>query len=437
VRRLVIPILLTLCAGVACWSSTNDATLRDMELIRLGGSVEVVRGPEVIEVDDKLGIRPGDVIATSGQESGARLRLQSDRDIELGADSELAVTSTSAVTGRSGTILADAREPTTVRFGDVEAASSEGLFRVDVGYGSARAGVYRGSATLSAPEQADTDVPALFQSSVAGTYVSSPGPLKLSPRDGWDLVHLGEVLDLDEQLDRLGRGLQTQLGGERPHLPYLAALADQANLRFMRSYLDRPVPDLLIAMSVARTTDGSFRRTFVRAFRLFDDGGQWGVVSAILGADETSLIAGLQDIILSTRVALASGERLRFTVASAENAARGKDGGAGTANSDSDGGQPTTGSVDDTTSGGSSTTTGSNTGTGQTGGTTGTGGTGGSTGGDGGGTGGGDGGGTGGGDGGGTGGGDGGGGDGECDPLEDPTCIVPTLPVPTPTGILP
>lgn len=139
-RLIIICLLLSLlgAAAVTYWSVADDPTLSDMELLRLAGTVEVVRGGETIEVGDKLGIRPGDQIATYGDESGARLRLQGDREIELGADSGLTVTGATAVTGRAGSFLADAGEPTTVAFGDVEASTSDGLFRVDVGYGSAR-----------------------------------------------------------------------------------------------------------------------------------------------------------------------------------------------------------------------------------------------------------------------------------------------------------
>ncbi|MGH2736764.1 MAG: hypothetical protein ACRDKZ_14380, partial [Actinomycetota bacterium] len=170
-----------------------------------------------------------------------------------------------------------------------------------------RVGVYEGAASLSVPEQEPVTVDALWQAdAAANARILSPSPLRISDQDPWDRIELGDVLDLDRQLERLGAGLATQLGGARPALGYFSSLADR-NVGWLSSYLDERVPDLMIGFSIARTSDGELKQTFRRAHSLHRDGGRWGLVAEILEARERALVAQLGRSILSTGVLASDG----------------------------------------------------------------------------------------------------------------------------------
>jgi hypothetical protein len=227
-RKIALALSLVLVAATAFAFVDRDEGLREMTLQRQRGEVSVLRGDNLIEVADESGIEPGDSIRT-GSDGRAELRLEGQRRIELAPDSVVDVVDTGSVDGVGGSLLATADEGDglSVGFGTVSARSSEGRFRVDLGTGSSRIGVYEGSASIAAPGAASQRIERYFESEVAGNdRALEARPLDIDEGDAWDQIHLNDVLLLDERITKLGDGLATQLGGARPGREYFSDLAD-------------------------------------------------------------------------------------------------------------------------------------------------------------------------------------------------------------------
>lgn len=317
-KKIALCLAAVVVASVSCGS--QDA-LGDMELRLEAGVVNVIRDGETIAVEDTLDLRPGDVIvsepralATFALEGGADARQG-----EIQGDSRLLIASTTSVEAQEGKVLMRVSDPTSVMVEGVTARSSDGAFRVDRRFGSVRAASYTGSVHLDAPGEIDLRVRRLFQATiVAGDLPNQARPYQLDPRDPWDQVLLENVVDLEGQLAALARGFSGQIGRDRPGLSYFRALADGADVGFVRGYLSRKPSDLLIGFTIAQRTDRPLRRAFKQAFGLFDAGARWGVAAAILEVEPRPLVAELKDLILGTgAVAGRGGGSARFDVAAA------------------------------------------------------------------------------------------------------------------------
>lgn len=336
--KLALLIVLSASATSACWLG-SDAELAEMTLQRLSGRVSIERDGERIEVPDEMAIQPGDLVTTASGPSRARLRLAGSFRIELAPSSSLEVLGPTAVRGRSGELLGSTTDRISLRFGQARAVTSDALFRVDLGAGSARAGVYRGSLTLSAPGQGNTQLDALYQATVAAySRVLQPAPLSISVADRWDRVNLAEIFELDDRLERLGAGLATQLGGQRPGVDYFSSLAKR-DISFMKRYLRHSVPDLLIGFTIARGSKGSLRAALGDTFSLFDQGARWGLVARILEVKSDPLVAQLRRLVAATGV-LAGPDATgpAFTAAGAPSIEPAAPGAPPTSNGDGDGG---------------------------------------------------------------------------------------------------
>ena len=318
-KKLAVSLAAVVLAGVAC---SGDQALADMELRAQSGIVNVLRDGETINVDGAVELQPGDVILTKNG-ALAKFALEGGADARQGqilGNSRVVVRSGSAVEAEEGRLLLQVSEPTRALVEGVTARVSNGAFRIDRGFGSVRAGVYRGSIELDAPGQADLAVSALYQATmVAGDLPSQTRPYRLAAADPWDRVLLAEVVDLEEELKLLARGLGTQRS-QRPGLDYFRALADGGNVGFMASYLKRKPADLLIGFTIAQVVDGSLERAFREAFDLYDQGARWGVAAKILDAEPRPVVAQLERLILGTNVIAAdgSGGTAEFTVAAAD-----------------------------------------------------------------------------------------------------------------------
>lgn len=293
-----------LLAATAFALVSADGGLEEMTLKRLHGDVSVLRAGEVIDITDESSIEPGDRIATRA-DGRAELRLEGLRRVELAPDSIVSVAGTTAVDGLGGSLLASSAgaDRISVRFGQVEGTTTGGMFRVDLGAGSSRLGVYEGGALISSPGQTDAPVDRYFQASVAGNErVTESTPLVLDRDDAWDRLHLGEVLALDERITKLGNGLSTQLGGARPGLEYFSGLAN-GPVGFLRGYVDdERVPDLLIGFTIARHSAAPIGSAFTRAFEYRHQEGSWGLIARIMDAREAELVAYLGETILATGI---------------------------------------------------------------------------------------------------------------------------------------
>ena len=319
-KKIAIPLILSLFAATACWPFSSDE-LGEMKVKRESdaGRVQIVRGDETIDVTDSEPLEVGDVVSTSGK-GLARVRLLGEDNIYLGTETDVRIGSTKAVEGplHTGTLVVATDGGLRVSFAGVAATSTGGKFRVDKGLASVRAGAYSGSVKIETPGQPRVELSKLFEVQAAASDLGDREPYRLDAGDPWDRVYLKPIISLDEELSPLARGLRTQLGGSRPSLAYFETLAKQ-DVGFMKRYLRRPTIDLLTAFVIANHAPGSLRSDFVRAFRLNDEGADWAVAAGILDANFDPLVAQLTDIAAATgAVAGGTGGEAVFSVAAAQ-----------------------------------------------------------------------------------------------------------------------
>ena len=335
-RPILSPIcVLALLVGSGC-GIFGDDDLPPMTLERLDGPVTVTRGGETIPVTGERSIEPGDVIET-GEDGVAEFSLDGERLVKLAPRTRVRVTSTSALESLGGSLLADTGERTTVRFGAVEASSHVGTFRVDTGFASARAASLDGVLDLSVTGEAPLAVDPFFEARVAANDL--PGitrPYRFDPSDIFDKERLGKWVELDRTLNQLGDGLSTQLGRSRPNLDYFSDRVGGREVGFMRPFLRRPAGQLLIGLSIAANSDPGLRPGFVRGMDLFDQGGAWGIVAAILRAENVrAVVAEVRGAIEDTGT-VAGGQRSEPDFVASTGA--GSSGGDGDPASGDDGG---------------------------------------------------------------------------------------------------
>lgn len=349
-KKIALFLAVAVVGGFAC---ADQGALRDMELRLESGVVNVIRDGETINVEDTIGLRPGDVIV-SKEDALAEFALEGGADARQGkiqGNSRLLVRSTTSVEAQEGNVLMRVSESTKVLVDGVTASASESVFRIDRRLGSVRAGAYTGSVLLDAPGQTDMRLPRLHQATiVAGDLPNQTRPYQLDLKDPWDEVVLEKVVELEQTLVALSRGFTGQIGRQRPGIAYFRALAGNENVDFIRRYLSRKPSDLLIGFTIARNADTGLRPTFQDAFELFDAGARWGIAAAILEVEPRPIVAQLEELILGTgAVAASGGGNARFDLAAASAGASGD---ASSATSST-----TTGSSTGTTTGTGSTDT--------------------------------------------------------------------------------
>jgi hypothetical protein len=325
-RHGALPLAIFLLAGVACGPLAPEQTLPEMSLKKVSGTVEIIRGGDTITVGEETDIEPDDVIRTGGRDALARLRLEGDRLLQLKGGGSTVVDSPTSVEVQAGEVLVGAEEVTRVLVDSVEARTSAAQFRVDRGFGSARVSSYSGTVALESPGQQLLEINSFFEATVtAGVIPQSTRPYRMQPDDPWDALILQKWVGLEEELKVLSNSLTNNLGGDRPDVAYFSELAGGDGARFVRSFLDRRVPDLLIGFTIANNSDSSLKQAFRRAFSLFDEGATWGITSAIMEIEPRPLLAQLGRTILGTGVVVAGGAQTgaSFSVAAADLSASG------------------------------------------------------------------------------------------------------------------
>ncbi len=326
-RRWALPLVIVVLAGTACGSLAPEQTLPEMSLKKVSGTVEIVRGGDTITVGEEADIESDDVIRTSGRDALARLRLEGDRLLQLKGTGSTVVDSPSSVEVQGGEVLVRAEEVTRVLVDSVEARASAAQFRVDRGFGSARVSSYSGTVALESPGQQLLEIRSFFEATVtAGVIPQLTRPYRMQPDDPWDALILQKWVSLEEELKVLSNSLTNNLGGDRPDVAYFSGLAGGEGAGFVRSFLDRRVPDLLIGFTIANNSDSSLKQAFRRAFSLFDEGATWGITSAIMDIEPRPLLARLGRTILGTGVVVAGGAQTdgaTFSVAAADLSASG------------------------------------------------------------------------------------------------------------------
>ncbi|HWC15095.1 MAG TPA: hypothetical protein VG929_10985 [Actinomycetota bacterium] len=334
-KKISIPLVLCLFAGVACWPFDGDDVLAAMTLRKVNkGRVEIQRGAERIRVEEEdVGVEAGDVVRTFAG-ALAQVALEGDRVAWVGGIKQLVpgapsgqmrIVDTRSVENESGTVMAEADDPMEVAFGDAVATADDATFRVDRRSGSSRAASYTGTIRLSAPGEANITLDRLLEVPATAGDLRSPQPYRLNPEDPFDVRRLETVIDLEARLGQLSAGFANQLGRQKPDLAYFKALARGKDVSVMRRYLRKPAIDLVLGFTVADNARGiPFAKAVPRAFRYRDDGGTWGIVAALLDSQPRALVADLQDIIVGSQVvAGGTGNDATFTVAAGQAAALG------------------------------------------------------------------------------------------------------------------
>jgi hypothetical protein len=329
-KKLAIPIVLAVfLAGAAFLALGGSNALADMEIARESGTVFVHRDGHVIKVEGRDSLQINDVI-TTGPRGFARLKLEGNRIVRMQPRSRTLIESKRAIEAEAGSVLAAPRNASmTVRFDETSATASNATFRVDKGFGSARAGSYTGRVTLDAPGQSQLTLPPLREASVAaGDLPGRPSPYRLDEKDPWDADLLANVVELEDELQLIASGFSRQVGSDRPDLAYFRTLAGR-DVGFMRRYLKRRPVDLLIGFTVAdNDTRHPLPDSFETAFDYYDDGATWGITAAIMKVRARPVVAQLEDVILGTQVVTAGGgiEEPEFSVAAAAAAEGGEPG---------------------------------------------------------------------------------------------------------------
>lgn len=319
---VVVTVALTAAGGVVYVASNADE-IGEMTVRPLDGKIFLLRDGGSIEVTDDTPLEPGDLITTD-KAGSARLRLSGSRLGYLMDGAKVAITDNTSLDGRSGSMLLDVEDHTTVRFDGVTAEADSGDFRIDQGFGSSRVGAYSGEVSLSRPGQSTVTVAPFFEALLAaGELPSSTKPYRAEAHDVWDRERLATELRLDQELVELGGGLAAQLGrgSSRPTVRYFGGLAKRP-VPFMKPHLRRPTAELLIGFTVGENARGVKLAAGVdRAFELRDDGGQWGIVAAILESRPRALLADLENVVLAAVGGEGSGATTpEFTLAAAAQA---------------------------------------------------------------------------------------------------------------------
>lgn len=322
IRKLSIALTLALvAAGSGYVLFTGTSGIGEMQLRAEAGKVIVLRDGESIRVEDDTAIQPGDFVTTDS-DGAATLRLEGDRRVQIAGGARVAVSSVSSIETDAGDVLAEAGDSLKIVFGGVTASASDATFRVDLGFGSARAASYDGSVELSSPGEARLTLDRLYEATIAGADLpSATRPLRYDGGDPWDLAQIRDVIELDETLATYGTSLESQLnkGSARPSLGYFSGLAGRP-ADFVRPYLGRDVDDLLIGFAVADNTSAPLEKAFERAFDLRNAGGRWGVVASIMRAKPKPLLASVQGLIVASGAVGGgqAGDQPEFTLAAAE-----------------------------------------------------------------------------------------------------------------------
>ncbi len=304
---LVAAMVLSACAG------SSDEPLGAMQLQRTSddGVVTVVRGDDSFQVDGDFDLEPGDLVSTS-EDATATLRLEGEgQTVSLGPATQVAVVGDGVIDARSGSVLVSAGSPTEVTFGDeVAAADSGSSFRLDRTSTTTRVGTYSGEVSLASPGERPRTVRRLFQVSVAAGDISAPRPYQLDPSDGWDRELLGDVADLDQELERLAAGFSNQIKRSDAGLALVRAATGRERVNFVKPFLDRSPADVLTSFAIAEETKEPLERAFRYSLRLRDQDGSWGVIAAIQDVQPRILVAEVEGMFEGTGAlaGLASGD---------------------------------------------------------------------------------------------------------------------------------
>src|SRR3954471_5416663 len=135
---MTIALAVVIVGAGACASGPGD--LGAMRIQRERGKVQILRGTDVIDVDQVADLEPDDIVIT-GATGAAHFNLATtDQSIAVAPGSRVLIRSTDTVEDQKGSLLATASgAPLKVAFDGASASFRQARFRLDRGFGSARA----------------------------------------------------------------------------------------------------------------------------------------------------------------------------------------------------------------------------------------------------------------------------------------------------------
>jgi hypothetical protein len=233
-------------------------------------------------------LRSGDdaVELTGGRLTGGRLRVE-------GADKLVLIEGRSLVeSGDHAMIIRDNDRTLT-------ALISKGVMRFDLGH---RVAVYRGEAEVRITQS--YPVPRLRELTL-GIGDPELRPLNLDAEDRWDRRILGDALELNRQIEVVGRSLEGIYGAQvRDPAFYEKRVTPPTAVSFLRSgdalatLLREVTPiDVLAGVVIGLRVAGAPERlgdSFRNVIALFLQGASWGVIAAELELPGPEVVAGLE-----------------------------------------------------------------------------------------------------------------------------------------------
>ncbi len=237
---------------------------------------------------------------------GSASLVSSGRTVLLGSATAVTVVDGETETLRAGLVMIDARRSPGLTL-DAGAATVRtargGLARVERG-ALLRAASFRSTLTVRATgRKASVDVDRLRQVQVPdGGRPGRVTPLALT-RDAWERRYALDLVTADTELDALAAGLDRNPSSSAAVLAALPA----SYASVVPAGAGAPRSETALAYVIATSTGQPSRYQDVRAYR--EDGGSWGVVAALVGADVARVSAALDTVLNPTEgpAALAAG----------------------------------------------------------------------------------------------------------------------------------
>ncbi|MFP5297936.1 MAG: hypothetical protein ACLGHL_02985, partial [Actinomycetota bacterium] len=191
-KRVAVGVTaLAVAASLLFLPGWGDGQIGQMEIRELRGDVVLMRGEETVPVDGSVAIKPGDTIKSVDGRAAAELRLAGERHAWLAGKAAVTIVDEQTMTVDSGSLKAGSSngDDLILQLGDIEIrpANGDALYRVDQGFGFARAASYSGSISLSRPGERPLELDRLFEASVAGGQLPlSTKPYRYDAGDEWD-----------------------------------------------------------------------------------------------------------------------------------------------------------------------------------------------------------------------------------------------------------
>lgn len=307
VRRRRIPTAAAAAAALlalalaGCGRAEAGGVLRAAEV---EGAVEVQAAGEA----GWRPLKPGAVVGPGSQvraAAAALVRLAGGKDAVEVTGGRLRVASASRLVLLEGRALVQAADGS-MTIGDEPASTvatiAKGIVRFDLG---SRIAVYAGEAGVEAVRS--YRVPLLRELALAtGDPELRPLRLVADGQDRWDKRYLGDAIELERQIDVVGRSLEQIYGAQvRDPLFYEKRVKPASAVAFLRSgplslsaLLSEVAPiDVLTAVVMGLRVAGSadkLAESFRNLLALFDAGASWGVIAAELGLPSAEVVAGLE-----------------------------------------------------------------------------------------------------------------------------------------------